>query len=245
MIDDRRRDRHQRGDQVEGADAAFNQPARAAAGADDRDDRRVAAHDERREQEKRPERGHLADLLCDFASSYFDGHFAMMPFGSVWKPPSGVSRPFSTTSAPSWKNVSGTMPVYEAFIDVAVVLDLEHVFEAVRLPHDRSRHDEAVQLQLLVLPLRRDWSSLRRHVCSTRCPRAASTTAGRRKASDEHQRGDADLDISMCHKDFRENDIVRIALLHPDMQGYAPSDKGLCRWQLRQPLDSGSARTFA
>ena len=28
----------------------------------------------------------------------------------------GVSRPFNTTSAPSWKNVSGAIPVYEASI---------------------------------------------------------------------------------------------------------------------------------
>ena len=46
------------------------------------------------------------------SASYFDGHFAITPFGSVWKP-SGVSLPFSTTSASSL-NVSGTMPVYEA-----------------------------------------------------------------------------------------------------------------------------------
>jgi hypothetical protein len=29
------------------------------------------------------------------------------------------------------------------------------------------------------------------------------------------------------------------------MQGYAPIDNGLCRWQALQPLDSGSARAFA
>ena len=50
-------------------------------------------------------------LLTAFAS-YFDGHFAITPFGSVWKP-LVVSLPLSTTSASSL-NVSGTMPVYDA-----------------------------------------------------------------------------------------------------------------------------------
>ena len=41
--------------------------------------------------------------------SYFDGHFAITPFGATVKP-SGDSVPFSTTSASSL-NVSGTTPV--------------------------------------------------------------------------------------------------------------------------------------
>src|SRR5436190_22586477 len=48
----------------------------------------------------------LANLL---AASYFDGHLAMTPLGSVWKP-SAVSSPLRTTSASSL-NVSGTIPV--------------------------------------------------------------------------------------------------------------------------------------
>ena len=44
-----------------------------------------------------------------FCASYFDGHFAMTPFGATWNP-SRPSVPFSTTSASS-ANVSGTMPV--------------------------------------------------------------------------------------------------------------------------------------
>src|SRR2546421_1068291 len=45
----------------------------------------------------------VANLL---AASYFDGHFATTPLGSVWKPPSEVRLPFRTTSASSL-NVSG------------------------------------------------------------------------------------------------------------------------------------------
>src|SRR5262245_25622835 len=44
------------------------------------------------------------------AAWYFDGHFAMTPFGSTAKP-SGPRRPFNTTSEP-FLNVSGTTPVY-------------------------------------------------------------------------------------------------------------------------------------
>ena len=138
LIDDRRGDRHERGDQVERADPALNQPARAAPRADDRGDGGVAAHDERREQEKRPERGHLAHLLvCSyrpFSPSYFDGHFAITPSGScgIRPSPSGVpfSTPFSTTSDSSL-NVSGTTPIYVASTTLAVVLQLEPVFERV------------------------------------------------------------------------------------------------------------------
>src|SRR5678816_4810632 len=43
------------------------------------------------------------------ADSYRDGHFAMTPSGSTWKP-SAASLPRSTTSDPSLK-VSGTTPV--------------------------------------------------------------------------------------------------------------------------------------
>src|SRR4051812_48980027 len=49
-------------------------------------------------------------VLAD--GSYFDGHFAITPFGSVANP-LAVRRPFKTTSASSL-NVSGTIPVYEA-----------------------------------------------------------------------------------------------------------------------------------
>ena len=42
-------------------------------------------------------------------ASYFEGHFAITPFGSVWKPVE-VSLPLNTTSA-SPLNVSGTIPV--------------------------------------------------------------------------------------------------------------------------------------
>ena len=51
--DDGRGDRHQRGNQVERADPAFNQPARPSARADDRHDTCVGAHDERGKQKKR------------------------------------------------------------------------------------------------------------------------------------------------------------------------------------------------
>ena len=47
-------------DQVERADAALDQPARAPARAGDRDDRGVAADDERGEQEERAEGGHAS-----------------------------------------------------------------------------------------------------------------------------------------------------------------------------------------
>src|ERR1700724_2204116 len=50
-----------------------------------------------------------ADFLF---GSYFDGHFAITPFASVWNP-SAFKRPFRTTSASSLK-VSGTTPVYDA-----------------------------------------------------------------------------------------------------------------------------------
>src|SRR5262245_35736806 len=43
-------------------------------------------------------------------ASYLDGHLAVTPFGSVWKP-FGDKRPCRVTSASSL-NVSGTIPVY-------------------------------------------------------------------------------------------------------------------------------------
>ena len=125
--------RHQRGDQVERADAAFDQPPRAAPRADDRHDRRVAADDERGEQQERAEGGHglaYASCCCRCARTS-TGTSPSTPFGSAWNP-SGVSVPFSTTSASSL-NVSGTTPVYDG-VDrrCAVVLHLEPVLERVR-----------------------------------------------------------------------------------------------------------------
>ena len=111
---DGRRAGHQRADQIERADAALDQPPRPPPRAGHRDDRRVGADDERREQQERAEGGHLADCPAFFAASYFEGHFAMMPFGSTCEARPGVSCPFSTTSASSpgrSLNVSGTMPL--------------------------------------------------------------------------------------------------------------------------------------
>ena len=53
--DDGRRHGHQRGNQIERADAALDQPPRTAPRADDRDDAGVAADDERGEQQKCPQ----------------------------------------------------------------------------------------------------------------------------------------------------------------------------------------------
>ena len=60
--DHRGADRHERGDEVEGADAALDQPARRAARAGDRRRRGVRGHDERREEREGAEGGH--DLLA-------------------------------------------------------------------------------------------------------------------------------------------------------------------------------------
>ena len=54
MDDDGGGEGHQRRDEVEGTDAALGQPSRSSPGADDRRGRRVATHDERGEEDKRP-----------------------------------------------------------------------------------------------------------------------------------------------------------------------------------------------
>jgi hypothetical protein len=51
--DDSRSHGHQRADEVEGANPAFDQPARLPTRTDDRDDCRIAADDEGSEKEKR------------------------------------------------------------------------------------------------------------------------------------------------------------------------------------------------
>ncbi len=107
----RRRDRHQRGDQIERADAAFDQAPRSPPGAGHRCGDRVGGRQRSsraggrcRDSAMTRCRGRLA-----LPASYFDGHFAITPFASTAKP-SDFRWPFSTTSDPSL-NVSGTMPV--------------------------------------------------------------------------------------------------------------------------------------
>ena len=118
--------------------------------------------------------------------------------------------PCSTTSASSL-NVSGTMPLYDASMTCpasptrAVVLHLEPVFERVGLDHDRAGHDVAVQLQRLAFPLLR----VGHHFVDVlevlgAFAQRRPQQAGKARSTRTDGPVDADLDISMCHKDFRE-----------------------------------------
>ena len=103
-------DGHQRRRHVERADAAFDEGARPSPAAGDRRREGIAGDDERGQQRERSEAGNLAPAaVAGGLGSYFDGHFAMTPFGSTEKPPS-CSLPLSTTSE-AFLNVSGTTPV--------------------------------------------------------------------------------------------------------------------------------------
>ena len=103
--------------EVQGADAAFNQPPRLAPRTGDGNRRRVGGDNESGKQTELSEGCHgqdhtpggLAVATLPGLASYLDGHFAITPFGSTSNP-DGDSVPFSTTSASSLK-VSGTMPV--------------------------------------------------------------------------------------------------------------------------------------
>ena len=59
---DRRRQQHERRDDVEGADAALNQPGGASTRAGHRDGSSIAARDERRQECEVPQRCHGVDL---------------------------------------------------------------------------------------------------------------------------------------------------------------------------------------
>src|SRR5438046_2668497 len=84
---DGRRARHQRGDQIERPDAAFDQAPRPAPRADDRDHCGIAADDEARKEGNEPSEAMLSACCqtCERyydpepppAASYFDGHFAI------------------------------------------------------------------------------------------------------------------------------------------------------------------------
>ncbi len=172
---DGRRQRHQRGDEVERADAALDEPCRPPPRAGDRRGDRVRAGDERGEEQKRSECGHSASsyhfqtatgasgppsgngaqLPADagttpLAGSYFDGHFAITPFGDT-REPVGSQRPLEHDLGAVLERVGNDAGVVR-LDDLAVALDPEPVVERVRLALDRLVDDEAVQLHPLAVP---------------------------------------------------------------------------------------------
>ena len=109
MDEHRRGDDHQRGEKVEGADPALDEARRAPTRAGDRCRNRVGAGDEGCEENERTECRHDcgpavlvsrdhgdravavrsasdARRAGSLVASYFDGHFAITPFGETSKP---------------------------------------------------------------------------------------------------------------------------------------------------------------
>src|SRR6185295_973110 len=87
--------------------------------------------------------------------------------------------------------------------DAAFVLDLELVFQGVLLDEDRVGDDKAMELKALAFPVLRA-----RHdfvdvlvVFGALSQRRPEETG---ECEPEYHDGDPDLDISMCHNDFRE-----------------------------------------
>ncbi len=90
--------------------------------------------------------------------------------------------------------------------DVAVVVDLKDVVEAVGLALDGSRNHEAVQLQLLALPrcgLGHDFVDMFVVLGALAQRRPHQAAEGQR----EHEHRQADLDSSLCHKEFDAKDV--------------------------------------
>ncbi len=184
---DGRRDEHQRRDDVEQPDAAVDRAtALPAARARDRRGERAARDDERREDEERAERGHAHTLLScrrlpwsRFVPRRALGHDAVR--ARRWKP-SGAEPALEHDLGAVLERVGHDAACRSTCTDVLAGLDLEPVVERVRLALDRAVHDEAVELQLLAVPLLRAAPSPRRRACSSGAP---SRERSRTRSSDE------------------------------------------------------------
>src|SRR5262249_28640020 len=106
-----------------------------------------------------------------------------------------------------------------------VVLYLEAILERVFLHEDRVRHDVAVQLERLPLPLLLVPDDLVDVlvVLGALAQRAPQHSG---KCEDEDERGGDQLDISMWHKDFRERNRARIPWLAARCKNCDPSPGG-------------------
>ena len=104
----------------------------------------IAADDERGEKKERSEGGHYrpAAVSAALAASYFDGHFAITPFGSAWNP-SGVEPSLQHDLGLVLERVGhdagvGRLDHVADSFERAVVLHLEPVLERVGLPQNRA-----------------------------------------------------------------------------------------------------------